>query len=449
MSKEVRTLEVKKLYCIGIGGIGVSALARYYLSQGWEVYGSDSTDSELIHSLQSEWCDIVIWSDKNRISESMDLVIHTEAIPNTQEELKKSHELWIKTLKYNDALWEVVNQYKLVAVTWTHGKSTTSSMISQVLKSSNEDFTSIVGTLLKEFEWKNFYTRWEKNFFVIEACEYKEHFLAYKPTVGVITNIEYDHADYFKTPESYISAYDKFINNIIPGGFCIINADDPQCKTLIWKRKDIRYVEVYNNYFSLDWEKIDFPEIVLHIPGEHILFDAKLSYIVWHMIGIDDITILETLEDYSWVWRRMERIGVTSNENILMSDYGHHPTEVETTLKAMKEWYPDKELFVIFQPHQYSRTIELLDGFVTCFSHADTLIIPDIYESRDSEEDKQKMSSKILSNAIQHPNVIDGQWLENTLKLIKEYDIKNPHSSIILLLWAGNVDNLRYKIKTS
>lgn len=442
----------KKIYLIWIGGIWVSALARHYLAEWWEVYGSDIHNSELIESLKEEWCDIIIGMDSKRIDNSFELIVYSEAIPKSQEELKKAEEGRIKTLKYTDALAEIVNDYKLIAIAGTHGKSTTTSMISQIFKASNESFKTVVWTILKEFDGKNYYSRWEKNYFIIEACEYKEHFLAYKPTVAVITNIEYDHADYFKTQQSYIDAYEKFIDNIVPNGFCILDESDIHSKSLIWKRKDINYILVGQNSFTLqtgnDTQTIDFPEIVIHIPGDHILFDAKLAYIVWYMAGIPEHTVLEALESYSGVWRRMEQIWHTENKNILMSDYGHHPTEIETTLKALKIWYPEKELLVVFQPHQYSRTIELFEGFKNCFGSADHVIISNIYESRDSEEDKEKMSAQMLADSIEHENTIHGNGLSNTFELIKSFDECNPNSCIILLLWAGDVDTLRYKIKT-
>jgi len=446
----------KYIYLIGIWWIWVSALARYYLSQNCFVSGSDSTDSELIASLSAEWCDIIIWENSDRITQDIDLVIHTEAIPMQHSELEKAQKQGIKTLKYNQALAEVVNKSKLIAVTGTHGKSTTTSMISQVLKNSDEDFSAIIGTLLKEFDGKNFFTRWKNNYFAIEACEHKEHFLAYKPSLWIITNIEYDHADYFKTPQDYIDAFEKFISNILPWWFCVINWDDINCQKLIWLRKDIHYIIARRDNFSTIFPNEthesnieEYPEIIVHIPGEHILFDAKLAYIVSHMIGIPELVALETLEEYSWVWRRMEQIGKTTHGNILMSDYAHHPTEILTTLSALKTWFPDKKLYVIFQPHQYSRTIELIEWFKTCFSDADTLIIPDIYESRDSDENKAIMNTKILVESIQHSNVSDWEWMKNTLKGINHYDMNNPSSSILLLLWAWNIDNLRYKIKTS
>jgi UDP-N-acetylmuramate--alanine ligase len=227
-----------------------------------------------------------------------------------------------------------------------------------------------------------------------------------------------------------------------------LNGNDENCKKLIWKRKDIYYMEIYDTYVELQWEKMNFPKIQMQIPGRHILFDAHIAYIIWHMSGISDNQIIPSLESYTWAWRRMEKIWNTENGNILLSDYGHHPTEIELTLKAIKEKYSDKKLLTIFQPHQYSRTLELLEWFKNCFSHTDSLIIPNIYESRDTEEDKKKINSKKLIELIKHSNKKDWEWIENTLNLIQQYDKENPNSSIILLLGAGNIDNLRYKIKT-
>jgi len=445
----------KKIYFIWIGWIGVSALARYYAQEGYQIFWSDSTNSELIWKLQAEWHDIIIWSDAARIDNSFEKLIYSGAVTQQQEELKKAIDIWLTHLKYNQALWEVVNTHKLIAIAGTHWKSTTTSMISQILKNSSEDFKAIIGTLLKEFDGKNFYWRWEKSFFAIEACEYKNHFLEYRPTLAVIMNIEYDHADFFKTPESYLKSYENFIQNIVSGGFCILNGQDTQSKKLIWLRDDINYIIVYQDSFnilaiwSLEEEKILFPEITIHIPGEHILFDAKISYVVWHMLWISDNIILDTLEDYNGVWRRMEKIWYTENKNLLISDYWHHPTEILLTLDALKQWSPNKKLYIVFQPHQYNRTLELLKDFKNCFHKADTVIIPNIYESRDSEDDKAAINSEKLASYIKHQNVYDGKWLENTLKLINTYDAENIDSSVILLLWAGDIDNLRYKIKTS
>ncbi|MFA5916752.1 MAG: Mur ligase family protein [Candidatus Gracilibacteria bacterium] len=471
---------MKKVYFIGIGGIGISAVARYYNENGWQVFGSDKYGSELVETLKKEGMDIIIGEDEKRITSEFDLVIYTEAIPNIQEEIIKSRGLGIKTISYPESLASIANEKKLIAISGSHGKSTTTSMISIMLKNTDLNFTSIIGTLLKEFGNKNFYNRHSElvsesiiqdittkqsikdpeinsgghsfNYFVIEACEYKRAFINYTPFIGIITNIDLDHLDYYNDLEDYESAFKTFLDNIKSGGYALLNANCTSSMKLFNLRNDINYIIINNdNYLiaHIDGKKetINFPKISLQIPGKHIEFDAKIAFAVGKILNLEDKDIINSLENYTGVWRRSEIIGTTDNGNILMSDYGHHPTEITLTLDALKQKNIDKKLFVVFQPHQYNRTLNLIEGFKDCFSSADTLIIPDIYESRDSFEDKEKINSEKLIELINHPNKFDGNGFENTLKSILDYDTKNPNSSIILLLGAGNVDDLRYKIK--
>ena len=443
----------KQIYIIWIGWIWISAIARYYLHIWYEVFWSDMSDSELIQKLKEEWCNIIIWSDESRVNNNFEKIIYTEAVPKTQSELKKAINLNVQIQTYPEALAEIVNSKKLIAIAWTHWKSTTTSLTSLVLKNSLENVNTIVWTILKEFWWKNAYFS-DSPYFVIESCEYKRSFLKYKPTVAIIVNIEIDHLDYYKDLEDYIYAYKEFIENVKPWGFVILNWDDKNCKKLLNLREDINYIEVYSDKYLIcsTWEELNFPEITMKVPWNHILFDAKLAYVVWIMVWVHEHNILNALENYSWVWRRMEIIWKTKNWNTLMSDYGHHPTEIRLTLKALKEnRAPTRDaptkILTIFQPHQYNRTLELLEDFKTCFKDTDELIVPNIYESRDSEEDKAKMNSKIFVNKINHKNKIDWENFEKTLDLINEFDKKNKNS-IIILMWAWNIDNLRQKIKT-
>ncbi len=441
-----------KIYIIWIGWIGISWIARYYLYKWRDVYGSDKVWSELIENLKKEWANIIIWENSNRIEDiffkwNKKLVVYTEAVPKNQIELKKARELKIQTKTYPESLAEIVNKKKLITVAWTHGKSTTSSMISIILKNSKDWVNALVWSLLKEFDNKNTFFS-NSNYFVLEACEYKRSFLKYNPIVTVIINIDLDHLDYYKDLEDYINAFKQHIDNVIPWGFVIINWEDKNCKKLIWLRKDINYIEVFEDSFVYNNKALKFPNIKLKIPGNHILFDAKLSYVLSYMIWIKNEDILKTLNIYNWIWRRMETIWYTGNNNILMSDYWHHPKEIKLTLEALKNKYLNKKILTIFQPHQYNRTLELLDDFKNSFSNTDKLIIPNIYESRDSKEDKKRINSEKLVKLINHKNKQNWKWLENTLNLINKYDKENPDSSIILLLWAWNIDNLRYKIKT-
>ncbi len=441
----------KKIYFIWIGWIWISAIARYYKENWFDVYGSDKFDSELIKNLKIEWIDIIIWERPEFIDNSFK-VIYTEAIPENQSELKKSRDLKIETLTYPESLAEIANNKKLITISWTHWKSTTTSLWSIMLKNSGKNMTSVVWTILKEFNQKNFFHRNNNDnntdFFIIEACEYKRSFLKYTPDIAIITNIEIDHLDYYKDLNDYILAYRQLIDNVKSGWYVIINWEEKNSMSLIWIRKDVEYITVHNWYFKYKWENIYFPNIELKIPGQHIIYDAKLVYILWYLLKIDIKVIMDTYKNYNWVWRRMENIWLTKNWNRLISDYGHHPTEIKLTLESIKTSNKDSQILTVFQPHQYNRTLELIDWFIDSFLYTDKLIIPNIYESRDTKEDKKKINSKILVSKINHKNKIDWEWLENTLKLIEEFDMNNKNA-IIILMWAWDVDNLRYKIKTT
>jgi UDP-N-acetylmuramate--alanine ligase len=438
-------MDNKKIYVIWVGWIWVSAIARYYNENGYTVYASDACDSELISKLKNEWIDIIIWSDKNRIDSSFEKVIYTEAIPSTQEELQQAKKINIDTQTYPEALAEIANNKRLIAVTGTHGKSTTTSLISIMMKNSDLWINAVIWTLLKEFNGKNTHFS-ESDFFAIEACEYKRSFLKYTPEFLIITNIEIDHLDYYKDEEDYISAFNQMIDNVKTWWYVIYNWQDKNCLKLKI-RQDLNYIPVSNNYFSLNWQKNNIDKINLQVPGEHILFDSHLAYSLWEILNIDKQEIIKSLEWYSWVWRRMEQLWETNNNNLVISDYWHHPTEILFTLDAIKNKYTYKKIITIFQPHQYSRTIELLEDFKTCFSNTDILIVPNIYESRDSQEDKEKMNAQIFLDTISHEDKVHWVNLDYTKKIIEHYDEKYKNNAVIILLWAWDVDNLRYWIK--
>lgn len=438
---------MKKVYVIWVWWIWVSWIARYYHENGYQVFWSDKTDSELIHTMQNEGIDIIIGEDDSRIDETFEKVIYTEAIPKTQKEIQKAQNLGILTMTYPESLAEIANKKKLITIAGTHGKSTTTSMTSLVLKNSQKNVNALVGSLLKEFGGKNVYFS-ESEYFVLEACEYKRSFLRYKPFIGVITNIDLDHLDYYKDLNDYISAFDSYVQNIVSGWYLIIDGNEANSKQLLGKRNDINYVLLSEESFELNGKIYHFPTFDLKVPGKHIEFDAKLAFVVGKIVWLSDNEIKQTLETYNGIWRRSEIIGNTQNENILMSDYGHHPTEISLNLSALKKKYIDKKIVTIFQPHQYNRTLELLEDFKNCFHDTDILVIPDIYESRDSEEDKAKINGEKLVEYINHPHKIFGDGLKNTLQLIKKLDSEYPGKLVIILQGAGNVDDLRYEIET-
>ncbi len=446
------TDKVQKIYFIWIGWIGISAVARYYLQNNCEIFGSDLSNSNLIEDLKKQGIDIIIWNDENRITKDFDLVIYTEAIDEKNAELLKAKKLWIKNLSYPKALALIANSKKLIAVSWTHWKSTTTSLISIILKNSELNFWTIVWSLLSEFDNKNFYFRKmlenKEEYFVIEACEYKRSFLNYKPFIAVITNIELDHLDYYKNLDDYLSAFSDFINNIKSWGFVIFDWNERNSRKLRKTRTDINFVSIYEDYFTF-WEEIFyFKEFELKIPWNHIKYDAKLAYVTAYILGLKEEKIIDSLKQYNWIWRRMEIVWETENKNLIISDYAHHPTEIKLTLQAIKNKYLDKKIYLVFQPHQYNRTLELLEDFKTSFEFCDILLVPNIYESRDSEEDKKNMTTEIFLKNLEHKNKINWLWLENSLKIMKKYDLENKEKLVFILMWAWNVDDLR-KIKKS
>ena len=269
----------------------------------------------------------------------------------------------------------------------------------------------LVGTQVPQFENSNFHFEVSENF-VIEACEYKRSFLQYRPYITVITNIDLDHLDYYKNLEDYISAFQSLVDQT--SGYVIISADDenskklhiPEAKKIVVGRGRIQYSRKVETLCHRGTEvthevnTLDLPSLSLQVPGEHLLQDAYLAYTVGRLLEMDDEDIIERLESYRGSWRRSEIVKTTEHGNILMSDYGHHPNEIRPTLRAIREKYVDKKLFVVFQPHQYSRTRELLAEFATSFDDADTLIIPNIYFSRDKQEDVEWMSMERLITLI-------------------------------------------------
>lgn len=292
-------------------------------------------------------------------------------------------------------------------------------MMAIVLKNSQIGGSAIVGTQVPQLGNSNLHAE-NSNNFVIEACEYKRSFLQYKPKISIIINIDLDHLDYYKNLEDYISAFQSLVDQT--ENFVIISENDenskklqiPDEKKIIVGEKISYFAKVENletQEIAFEKKFLEIPEIKLQIPGEHILQDARLVYAACRLLGLTDEEIIPNLNSYSGSWRRSEIIRTTKNGNILMSDYGHHPSEIIPTLSAIKGKYPDKKLFVVFQPHQYSRTRELLPFFASAFESADELVIPNIYFSRDKKEDVEWMTTERLVSEIakNFPNVKNGE----------------------------------------
>ena len=391
------------IHFIGIGGIGVSALARYYLEKGCQVSGSDLVSSEITEALRKKGAKLLIGKHKaENLPTSpglVNLVVYSPAVPAENPELKEARRLGIKCQSYPEALGELTKQYFTIAISGTHGKSTTTAMIGLILTRANFDPTVIVGTKLNEFGNSNCRVGKSK-YLVIEADEWQASFLNYWPKIIVLTNIEKEHLDYYKNLRNILKAYREYIGHLPKEGILIANSEDKNIQKIITKN-----VHVPIFYFS-EWKKeANKLREILKIPGGYNVYNALAALTVARVLGISDKISLEALSKYKGSWRRFETTEIRYPiRYTLVSDYAHHPTEIRVTLKAAREKYPKKEIWCIFQPHQYQRTYYLFNDFVKVFREApvNKLIITDIYDvaGREATEIKKRVSSEKLVQAI-------------------------------------------------
>ena len=427
----------KKIYFIWIWGIWMSALARFYFSKWYEISWSDSENTKLIEELKSEWIKVEIGHSWKEINWKEEIIFYTEAIPENNFELKKAKKLWLKLMTYFQWLWELSKKYKTIAIAGAHWKSTTTAMIWILMEKIWLNPTVIVWTKVPNFWNKNILV-WNWEYLIVEACEYRESFLNLNLFWAVILNIEAEHLDYYKNEENYLKAFENFIWKIPEKWFLIINWEDKNCEKIL-KNTQIQTKNISKIY----WEKTkniwNFK-----IPWEHIKFDAICAIkSVEKIFDKKEQNLEEILQkNFSGTRRRFEVIW-EKNWNLIISDYAHHPTEIKLTLKSLKEKYKDKKIICIFEPHQYSRTIELFDDFCKSFEDCDKVIIPSIYKVRDSKNDIKIMSAEKLANWINKfsKNSLFIDWYFETEKYLKNRNF----NEIFIFMWAWDIDNLARK----
>jgi len=428
-----------RIYLIGIGGIGVSALAQYYLAKGNDVSGSDLVASEITDMLKQKGIKIFIGTDKKNISKNLDLVVYSPAVEQSNVELMAAKNLEIRCQTYPEALGELAKEHFTIAVSGTHGKSTTSSIIGLLLTEAGLDPTVIVGTKLKEFGNSNFRAGNSK-YLVIEADEHFASFLNYWPKIIVLTSLEADHLDYYKTLDNLLKTFKEYVEHLSEDGFLVANKDDENiCKIQNSKTK-------IQNY-SLQQPEAKKLKEILQIPGAHNISNALAALTVARILGISDEVSFKSLSGFKGTWRRFEIKEGSANGNkiTVVNDYGHHPTEVRVTLKAVREKYPNKRIMCVYQPHQYQRTFYLFDEFVKVFREVpiDKVIIIDIYSvaGRESEEIKSKVNSEKLVKEINKDNVVCILFGE-VEKYIKE-NIED--GDVLVIMGAGDIYKLSDK----
>jgi UDP-N-acetylmuramate--alanine ligase len=429
-----------KIHLIGIGGIGVSALAQYYLAKGHKVSGSDLVASEITEDLKKKGIKIIVGNYGKNIEKDFDLVVHSPAVKPNNPEYKKAKQLKIKTQSYPEALGDLTKEYYTVAISGAHGKSTTTAMIALILTEAGLDPTVIVGTRVKEFGNSNF-RYGQSKVLVIEACEYDSSFLHYCPKVEVITNVDKEHLDFFKTFNKVKKAFADFIEKLPKDGFLVFNEDDqniPKIENPEW------YPQFKSFGYSLKQKEGVKIKSILKVPGKHNISNALAALQVARLLEVPDSITFKALSEFLGTWRRFDiKQGNASGKKItLVSDYAHHPNEIIATLTAAREKYKKKNIWCVFQPHQHQRTFYLFNDFVKTFQEAkiNKIIITDIYDvaGRETKKINKGVSSKELVEVINKENVIylPMDKIENFVKEnINQKDV-------LIIMGAGDIYKL-------
>jgi len=447
---------IRKVHFIGIGGIGVSAIARMMLMEGKQVSGSDMSDSLItrelkkITPLNGIGAKIYKGHSAPNLAWGTDLVVYTTAIAKDNPELKQAKKMKIPTMTYSQMLGLVSRDKYTIAVAGTHGKTTTTAMIAKILIDAKLNPSVIVGSLLKK-EKSNFIAG-KSELFVCEACEYNRAFLDLTPKNLVITNIEEDHLDYYKDLRDIQNAFSELAGKLGEDDHLICNLNDKNLKPIIKKTKAR----------IIDYSKLCLASGELKIPGAHNIENGKAALGVAKILKIKKGVATKSLGNFSGVWRRFEYKGRSGNGVLIYDDYAHHPTEVKAMLKGARDFFDNQpevlfparakrrgkvfgnktsglislncKIFCVFQPHLYSRTKFLMDDFGKSFGDADEVVIADIYAAR--EKNDKKVHAKDLVEKIRNTNARHIKSFGEIKKFLKKNTKKGD---AIITMGAGDI----------
>lgn len=441
---------IKNIHFIGIGGISMSGLAEILLRQGYKISGSDIKSSLLTQKLQKLGVDFSLGHSPLNIK-NPDLVVYTSAIANDNDEYLKAQSLSIPVIDRATLLGEIMSTFPCnIAISGTHGKTTTTSMIATVMLDSGEDPTIHIGGELDIIGGST--KIGDGDCFIIEACEYMESFLKFKPFIAVILNIEEDHLDYFRDIEHIQTAFLKFAELIPANGHLVACVDDNnvcmlldkiQCnrhtfgienKVAQWQARNISFDESGCASFDVYSNSNFYGNFNLSVPGTHSIYNALATIVTCAITGVKKHHIKKSLSLFLGPNRRFECKG-TKNGIKVIDDYAHHPSEIKTTLSSIKN-ANHSSIWCVFQPHTYTRTLALLDDFASCFKSAEHVVITDIYAAR--EKDTGKIHSRALVDKVLQTGK-DCIYIK-TFHEIVDYLSKNVKpNDVVLTMGAGDI----------
>ena len=446
------------VHFIGIGGISMSGLAEILLERGFTVSGSDAHESELTKKLENHGAKIFYGQKAENIIEGIDLVVYTAAVHPDNPEYAVAAKKGLPILSRAELLGQLMRNYpRAVAVSGTHGKTTTTSMLAEILMSSGEDPTISVGGMLDSIGGN--IRVGGSGLFVTEACEYTNSFLEFFPTIEIILNIEADHLDFFKDIDDIRCSFRKFAERLPKDGILIINSDirnyeeifrglpcrvipvgsDP--KKSVYSARNVEFDENACASYELVREGRSMGQIHLGVPGMHNVYNSLAAVAAAHELGLNEDKIRTGLSAYHGTHRRFEKKGVWNGVTIV-DDYAHHPQEIEATLSTAKN-YPHREIWCVFQPHTYTRTKALMDDFAKALSMADHVVLADIYAAR--ETDDLGISSGTLAERISGLGT-DARYF-HSFPEIEEFLAKNCiNGDLLITMGAGDIVKVGEKL---
>ncbi len=440
-----------KVHIIGIGGAGMSAIARVLRGRGFQVQGTDRRASPLTNDLQAEGITVIIGHAAESLGNA-DLVLASSAVPDDNVEIQAAQQRGIPVMRRPDFLGELTEGYDLIAIAGAHGKTTVTGMTALTLLEAGLDPTFIIGGVVAGLG-TNAHVGQGKHF-IIEADEYRSTFLALKPRIAVITNIEYDHPDSFKSLRYLRLAFGDFVDNIRPGGILVACNDDKIAHAvgasfhangghlalygihkgvgLAWQATGLQPNEFGGITFLAMHDEVPMGLVRLRVPGAFNVLNALATLTVTSALGLDWVYARLALEKFEGTARRFEVLGDVGGV-VVVDDYAHHPTQIAAVIAAAAQRYPDRRIVVAWEPHTFSRIRALHADFMAAFAEADEVIVLPIYAAR--EEDDGRLTAHTLAAEIAHPEVTATASLDEAVQVLTEH--VQP-GDVVLLLGAGD-----------
>ncbi|OON97527.1 MAG: UDP-N-acetylmuramate--L-alanine ligase [Epulopiscium sp. Nele67-Bin005] len=444
---------INKIHFIGIGGISMSGLAHIMHTNGYSISGSDRMSSHTTKHLETLGITVIPTHSANNICDDIDMVVYTGAIAPDNEELVKARETVKYVLSRSKFLGLLMSIYETaICVSGTHGKTTTTSMLAEILLEAKKNPTITVGGMLNAIGG-NIHIG-EKNYFLTEACEYQNSFLDFSPEIGIILNVEEDHMDFFKDINDIRNSFTQFVNLIPEHGFLAINEEIPNFNELIsdakckvetfgfsenatWRAINVTFNEFAHATFDVVYKGEEIGQIKLRATGAHNILNALSTCATSNFMKIMFADMANALFDFTGVDQRFQVKGYV-HDIVIIDDYAHHPTEISATLNAARN-YPHNSIYVVFQPHTYTRTKAFLTGFAESLSLADHIIITDIYAAR--EKDPKDIHAKDIVTLLENKGC-DVTYIEDFDEIADHLLINCVPKDMIITMGAGNINQV-------